>query len=438
MTGKIHNNILNILNKGIVRNILWLSVDKIFKLLIGLVVGALVARYLGPGNLGKVNYVLAFISIMSIVSNLGIDGFLVKELLEFPLEKNKFLGTSFRLRLLTVCLTTAVVTAIFFLLQLDREYFIIFFFLLFTVIITPFDLIDMEYQSKLQSKKTVISKNAAYVIGAVLKILMVYFKLPLIYFPAILGFEALLAAIFLVTQYQQKSGNILSWSFSWKTAGYILNKCWPFILSNVAVILYMRIDQIMLGNIAGSVAVGEFSAAVKVTEIFYFISLAFASSFLPSLINSNQENEVAFQHKLQLLYTILIAVAFLISAGVFLFSPLIISILYGPSYAASVSTLKIHIWTLLPAYIGVASSQYLVVKNMNQYNVYRTFLGLGINIVFNIFLIPAYGAKGAAISTVVAQVFAAIISNNFFKKTFILNKFLINSLKIQSFKALKL
>ncbi len=71
----------------VVLNILWLSLDKVFKLVVGLIVGMWVARYLGPSQWGELNYVLAFVTITATVAKLGMDGFLVKEILEHPFAK---------------------------------------------------------------------------------------------------------------------------------------------------------------------------------------------------------------------------------------------------------------------------------------------------------------------------------------------------------------
>ena len=78
--------IANYLKLDTFKNIFWLFGDKILRLGVGLIVGAVVARYLGPELFGKWNYAIAFISLVSALSTLGLDQIIVKHLLHEYLD----------------------------------------------------------------------------------------------------------------------------------------------------------------------------------------------------------------------------------------------------------------------------------------------------------------------------------------------------------------
>lgn len=411
----------------VVRNIIWLSFDKVLKLVIGLVVGVWVARYLGPAQWGKLNYVSAFVTILVTVAKLGMDGFLTKEILQHPNSKNEILGTSFLIRVLLLPFLYLFVLVYFHIENFEKDYYWLFAFLSLNVVIVPLDLIDLEFQSRLQSKLTIISKNVAYVLGAVVRLYLILNKEPLMWFAAAMGIEAALSYIFLLVVYQ-RNDNILKWRFSKSTAVSLLKEGWPFILASLAVILYLRLDQIMIGNMVGEEELGLFSSAIKISDIFIFLPMAISGSFLPSLVNAKKRGKGVFVQKIQFLVNWMMRISLALSLGITLFSEQIIHVLFGQEFIAAGRILSVHIWALVPTFLGVATTQYLVVESLQRFSLYRTLLGLGTNLALNICLIPRYGALGAAFATTISQFVAAIFSGLFFKETRILFQMQLRSL----------
>lgn len=411
----------------VVLNIIWLSFDKVLKLVIGLVVGVWVARYLGPTQWGKLNYISAFVAILMTVAKLGMDGFLTKEILQHPNSKNEILGTSFFIRVFLLPFLFLFVLVYFYVENFEQDYYWLFAFLSLNVVIVPLDLIDLEFQSRLQSKLTIISKNIAYVLGAIVRLYLILNKESLIWFAAAMGIEAALSYIFLLVVYQ-KNDNILKWKFSKTMAVSLLKEGWPFILASLAVILYIRLDQIMIGNMVGEEELGLFSSAIKISDIFIFLPMAVSSSFLPSLVSAKKRGQEAFVQRIQFLINWMMRISLVLSLGITLFSDQIIQVLFGTEFIAAGRILSVHIWALVPTFLGVATTQYLVVESLQRYSLYRTVLGLVTNLALNVYLIPKYGALGAAIATTISQSVAAIFSGLLFKQTRILFKMQLRSL----------
>lgn len=403
----------------VVLNILWLSLDKVFKLVVGLVVGIWVARYLGPGQWGELNYVLAFVTITGTVAKLGMDGFLVKEILENPLQKNEILGTSFFMRLLIIPILFGSVLIYFNILNLSSNYYWLLVFLSFSLFITPFDLIDLDFQSRLQSKLTVVAKNTAYVLGALLRVYLLINNKSIIWFAAAMGFEAALSYIFLTILYQ-RSNNIFHWSINFKLARKLLATGWPFTLASLAVILYMRLDQVMLGSMVNETQLGFFSSAIKISDVFLFLPMAVSSSYLPSLIEAKKIGSELFIKKIQFSINWMMRISLVLAVLVTIFSDLIIQHLFGTEYMPASGILIIHIWSLIPIFLGVATSHYLVIENLQKFSLYRTLIGLIFNVLLNLYLIPRYAAFGAALATTISQFMASVFSMALFKQTRIL------------------
>ena len=87
------------------------------------------------------------------------------------------------------------------------------------------------------------------------------------------------------------------------TATVLLKESWPLILSGLVISVYMKIDQVMIKHLIDDNAVGIYAAAVKVSEIWYFIPVVIASSLFPAIINSRKINEVLYETNSKILCT---------------------------------------------------------------------------------------------------------------------------------------
>jgi PST family polysaccharide transporter len=79
----------NKIDQNILKNLGWLLGDKLFRLGGGLLVGVLVAKYLGPEDFGIFNFVFSFVWIFSHFVTLGLDEIVTKELIVKPEPKKK-------------------------------------------------------------------------------------------------------------------------------------------------------------------------------------------------------------------------------------------------------------------------------------------------------------------------------------------------------------
>lgn len=414
----------------IVLNIAWLALDKASRLLIGLVIGIWVARYLGPAQWGEIHYTAAIITIITTIANLGMDSFLVKEIVAAPESKNEILGTAFVTRLAFIPIGIVAALIYFYVTQVPPHYYYIFAFLSPGFLISPFDLIDLEFQSRLKSKLTVICKNIGYFIGASLKIYCLVTEKSVLWFAATMGTEALFSYILLIFKYQSDQ-NIFQWAFNKERAMKLLTAGWPFMISNLAIILYMRIDQLMIGTLSGESELGLFSSAIKITDIFVFIPVAVSGSYLSTLVKIRKEqSEAVYIEKMCIFFCWMARISIVIAIIVSIFSQQIIGLLYGAQYAPAYSILIVHIWSLVPIFLGVAAGQHLVIADLQKYNVYKTTIGLVLNVGLNVILIPKMGAMGAAIATLVSYYVSAIFSNFFFNATKELFQFQMKSFQM--------
>ena len=401
------------LSNKILKNIGWLFIDRFCRLGIGLFVGVWVTRYLGPVDFGKWNYSIAIVAILSAFSTLGLDLVIVKKLVENDSDEDQLMGTSFFLRL-SGSMIAIIISCLYVLTLKISLLFTITFFTGLNLSFQCFDVIDLKLQSVLKSKISVLVKNFAFIIASILKILCIIEKCSLISFVIVSLLEIMLGAAGLIINYGVNK--IFKWRFNKVFAYELLKECWPLILSGIIILLYMRLDQVMIGRMLSTAEVGLYSVSVKFSELWYFIPSIFANSFFPKLIQLKND-PILYKKTCLALFKILFYISFSIAILLSFFAEKLIFSLYGISFIRSAFALKISIWTAIFVFWGVASSNLLIIEGLNKHNLYKSLQGLGLNIVLNLILIPRMGINGAAIATLISQIYASYLYYLFPKET---------------------
>jgi polysaccharide transporter, PST family len=410
-------------------NISWLFADKVLRMGFGLIVGVWLARYLGVQQFGVLNYATAFVSIFNPLATLGLDAVVVRRLVAEPLQQQKIMGTSFWMRFIAGWVTWLVTICGICLLRYDDRTTIVTVLILGAAnVFQSMDTIDLWFQSRVQSKYSVVAKNVAFAIATIIKIVLILCQAPLLAFVSVFLLEIFLGAIGLIFVYQKQGQILRLWQWSRALARELLKESLPLILSGLTIMIYMRIDQIMLGQIIGDKSVGIYSAATRISEIWYFIPMTVSSSVMPSIFKAKEISEQLYYQRIgQLnrgLVWLSIAVAIIMT---FIARPIVV-LLFGNNYIESGAILAIHIWASVFVFTGVATSGWFIAENLTYLSLYRTLSGAIVNVLLNIFLIPMYGGLGAAIATIIAQAIASFISNGINPKTRKLFKVQIRSL----------
>jgi len=403
--------------RKIMGNMGWLMLDRVVRMGMGLFVGVWVARYLGPTQFGSLNFALAFVALFGIVTTLGLDGIVVREVLHNAEDTHEILGTTLALRsggsLLAVGLAIVAVRII---QPHDKQALLLVSILSLTLVFQAFDTIDSFFQSQVKSKITVWAKNGAFLVFAGVRVWLIVVKAQLWCFAAASTGEIALGAVGLLLGYRFSGGRLSAWTRNRDRAVLLLKQSWPLIFSGLAIVIYMRLDTVMLKVMQGDLAVGLYSAATRVSEVWYFIPVAIVSSVSPAIMKAKDDREL-FYGRLRKLFSLMTMTACIIGSIVALASHSIIRILYSSGYSGAAPVLAVHIWASVFVFLGVAQSPWDLSKNLLTLSLYRTIAGAVINVAMNLVLIPRYSAMGAAIATVVSYAISGVFANAFSPKT---------------------
>lgn len=389
----------------------WLLFDKLFRMGGGLLVGILVAKYLGPSDFGLFNYSFSFVWLFSHIVTLGTDEIILKDLISLPQFKNKILGTGLALKVIGGLLAFLLIFgATFFLIKSkDDDFILLTLIISVSMVLKNLGVIRLLFESTLNSKYNVLAENFAFIGVSILRIYLVSIKSNVISFGYALTFEVLICSFFLIYFYVKRVGKFSEFEFDKKIAAEMLHNSWPLILSGVSVMIYVKSDQFLLGLLAGNYETGIYSVAARISEIWYFIPVAIVASFYPKIVEAKNESVELYESRLKFLMRVLIYFSIAIAVLMTFLSKFVVVLLFGNDYVASSLPLSIHIWVGIFVFIGIASSKILVLENVQKIYLIQTSLGALTNVLLNIYLIPIYGAVGSSIATLFSYGFSFLV-----------------------------
>jgi O-antigen/teichoic acid export membrane protein len=400
------------------KNSSWMLGEQMLRMVAGLLVGIWVARYLGPEQFGIFSYVIALTAPFSSITKLGLDSIMVRELVKHPDRHDMYLGTAFWMKVLGAFLVMALIALALPWTSNNSTTTLYIFIIASGLIFQSFEVVDFYFQSQVLAKFVSICKIIQLILSSLLKLYLIFINAELIWFVWVTLFDQSTLAITLYFSYRYQNTKFLPLRhFSLVIVKKLLQDSWPLILVSLAVTIHMRIDQIMIKEMLGDYEVGIYSVGFRLSELWYFLPVLITSSIFPAIINAKKNSEALYLQRLQRLYKLMVWSAIAIAVPITLLSDWLIVLLYGEAYQVAGTVLAIHIWTVVFVFIGISGSKWMLIENIQYYANYFVIIGLSVNVISNLILIPVYGVVGAAVSIVVSQIASSYLAPYLFKST---------------------
>ena len=401
-----------------IKNSSWLFFDHITRIVVGFVIGIWIARYLGPANLGLLDYSIAFFSLFAALSSLGLSGIVVRELVREPDKREEIVASAFAM--LTIAGGVSFLLALIIIRSLrqgDFEVQLLVSIVALGLIFQAFTVIEFWFKSQVQSKYTVYARSAAFLALSLVKVILLLWNAPLIFFALAVLAEIALGAVFLLLVFRARGYRLWLGKAKISRCKNLLKDSWPAIISCLSIALFMKIDMVMLGEMVGNEDVGIYSAASRISMVWYFLPSVIVSSVFPFIIETKTVSEELYERRVTQLFSLMTMLAIPIIILIMFFSNVLISFLYGNPYAAAGPVLAIHVMGCWFVFLGQAQEPWDLAENLMQLAMFRTASGALINILLNLLLIPHYAAIGASVASVISLFIAGILLNLVSKKT---------------------
>lgn len=399
-------------------NSAWQIGDSVFRMGAGVLVGAYVARYLGPPGFGLINLGAALFALFTAVAQFGMNTIVVRDLVARPGDRQTILGSALLLRLAAGAASILLAVGATALLRPgDGRSVLVVLIIAASALPRAWDVVDYDYQSRIDSRPVVLARNLSFLVLAATRVLLVLLRAPLEWFAGAITAEAGLATILLINRWSADGLRVGLRSATARELRNFMAVGWPLVIAGMSINVYMRIDQVMLGRMMGDSGVGLFSAAVRVSEALYFLPLAAAASVAPALTAARHRSVAEYERRMLSVMRVLVWLGFGVAVIFATFSHPIIRVLYGPAYAGAAAVLTIHAWIGVLVGLSLCGDQWLTNEGHIKYTMYRTVAGAVTNVLLNLSLIPRFGIIGAAVASCAGQLVAVVLTTAILPKT---------------------
>ena len=402
----------------ILTNVFWAVTGKVVTLLSTLVVGIFVARYLGPEQYGLMNYVISIVTLFTVFATFGTTEIIIRELAKKELSKDVILGSAFvvRIGLAFVCLI-AIGVYLFFSNETEETSVMILIYAS-SIFFSCFDVIRFYFTSIIENEYVVKSEIFRTLVGALIKVVLLLCHAPLIAFVAALAFDFLLLASGYTLAYRKRVDSISKWKIDKTFIKKLLSTSFPLLISSAAMIIYQRIDQVMIAKMLDNEAVGYFSTAASFIGVVTFIPTIIVQTTSPLLVGYWKNDRARYEKESQRIMNLTTWVTMIVCIIISLLSDPIIRYTYGSAYLASIPVLQILAFKAVGVALITIGGQLTVIENIHQWAFIRNILSCVVCIVCNSFFIPLWGVLGSAWATIITVFFTGCFSNIFIPQYF--------------------
>lgn len=411
----------------IARNTTLLTGAYILQKVFAFVYFTLIARWIGPADVGKYVFAVSLTTLLAIFIDLGMTPVLIRETSKFKESGSLYLGNIMSLKLILGVLAYIAAQIIVVALHKDQTTLQM---VSITGLVMVLDSFTLSFFGILRANQN-LSYEAISIIFNQLVILMVgiaglWLKFPLVILAwALLG-GSLVSFIFSLILLKRKELARMKFNLSWKLISGLLIIALPFALAGVFTRIYSYIDQVLLSVLIGDKELGWYSVAYKITFAFQFIPSAFAAAIYPAMSNYFQHAPQKLSQLFEKSMFFLMLISLPVAAGIAVAAPELIRIIYGTRYLNSILPLQILIVAMPAIFLSFPVGSVLNSTNRQHLNTINLGVTMVINVILNLILIPKFQYLGAAFAATVSLYYLFLGNYYFVRKAIAVDeKFLI-------------
>lgn len=413
------NNIIikNIWKNKQILNSFWAVVSKLLSGLKLVIVGVFVARTLGPNDFGAYNYIISFVTLLSVLAEFRFHNILIREISVDKIKNEVLLGSTFVSCLFFSIIGYLSLYILVYFFESDKE--LRWFILLYgiTYFFQTLRFLRAFFIAKLKNNIIFKIETIVSLLIIALAFLISRYNSSVLLFILLRIFDVFTISILFLLFYQIGYKKIKSWAFSRKISEDLIKSSSPLVISSLALVIFQQFDKIMIKQILNEYAVGQYSASVSIISLIVFIPVVITEAVSPYLIQIKLLKSVEeYNLKIQIFSDYIIWGSIVLCFVIMLFSPIIIQVVYGSEYYESIDIMKVFAWQGVLIAMGSVAAQIMIIDDTHQIAYLKSIFGGLLNIVLNIYWIPKYGIMGAVFASLLAYGISSYVLHYFIKR----------------------
>lgn len=391
-----------------------LLAERFFRLGAGAIITVAVARLLGDSQLGLYSIVMVWVAFLQPLTNLGMNNIVQKLAQDQPSPALALavLSTAFWLRMLAGIFFALVMLAGFYLfypeLMQQQPWVIATLFVLQSF----FALILYEYQQNYWNhfRAVAASKVVISIVTLSARITGLWLGADIYFLLLIVAIEFLLTGLVQYYWYRRYAPDQQWLSFSkpdWQLTKLLFQRSAWLWMAGIVSVIYLKIDVVMIEQMLGPGAAGQYSAIARISELWYVIPVTLAARYYPEMLKIYQQSWPDYLYVLRKRGGQFFLLGATIALFMTIFAYWIVLYIFGENFLGTVTVLQIHVWAGCFVFVRSLISQHLILTGQEPLSLVSHGLGALINVAMNYWLIPLYGIEGAAWATLASYAFAS-------------------------------
>jgi O-antigen/teichoic acid export membrane protein len=392
-----------------------LLVENIVRLAAVAAVSFWIARHLGPGQFGILNFASALAAIFLAVATMGLDTPVILSLTQTQ-QPAAVMGAVLILRAGASLIVFALAVAVAFLLKHDDPVALsVTLIVSLSIMLSTFGVFDYWFKAKTLPARPAIVRISGTLLAASAKVACLLLGFGVVALAWTVALEALVTSIGMMLVYLNvtRELGIPRWSVNRQIIITLARESWPYMLSAAAVVAYMKIDVVMLGYLSSNAETGIYSLAQKLSEVLYMVPVVLVDSAFPLLARRFLDSNVADNKHGQMLFDLAVGGSLVATLIAILLARPVINSVFGSGYESSINIFYLHAFSCIAIAMNTARHRWVAAVGLQRFVPMVTMIGLLVNVLMNLVLIPNFGAMGAAIATVVSYFLSGYMSSFF-------------------------
>jgi O-antigen/teichoic acid export membrane protein len=230
---------------------------------------------------------------------------------------------------------------------------------------------------------------------------------------AIFQVTSLIILSFAICRYTEHNNLPKEWRLSFAVCQATLLASMPFALQKFLTEGLLRLNIVILPMIVTLEAVGLFNAANQITQtsstIIPIVMLALLPAFSRSFKEDDANSSLLADQTLKFMLILIFPFALIVTVG----ANKIILLLYGSGYEAAVPVLQLVIWSQVLVAADSVMKQNMIASDNERAMVWRSAVGIIINIALTVMLGKTLGLLGVAAAIVLSRAILLILDIEF-------------------------
>lgn len=378
----------------------------------------LLARFLGPVDLGKYIFALSFTVVFSIFIDFALSIVLTREVAKEKEKTVPYLSNILTFKLISGAICFFLLVLIINLLNYPDLTKILVYLAGLVLILDSFsNSFYQVFRGYLNLKYEALSIIGQKLVIVFLGLILIFLKqpLPILMLPVVFG--SFFYFFWGLIIFQKKLHLPLYFSLDKKVLKILFSLTWPFFMAGIFSQIFGSIDTILLSVLVGDKFVGFYSAAQRLpVSLTSLIPAAFGAALFPAFSYWYKRSKETLNQIFEKSIFYLTCLSLPILFGTFILAPEIIQLIYGPGYQPSILSLKILISGLLFMFLDWPMFNLLNACDRQKITILCRGIAVLVLVGLNFLLIPKFFHLGSAIAALSAFSVLFLLEGYFVQK----------------------